>query len=367
VHGGAIHAPDPTPGTPASTNFIEPSPGGGGGTAAAEQTARMPPARELAHLPKAHLHLHLEGAMRPATLHELAAAAGVPVPPIRGFRSFGAFAGMYDAACRVVTGEDQMRRLVREVVEDALQDGVTWLEPSFYPRRYAAAYGGDQAVVEVVLDELATVGDALGVGTGLIVAADRTADPGEAVEIAKVAASLADRGVVGFGLANDEVGGPADRFAEAFRVATGAGLLSVPHGGELVGPESVVNCLDDCGAHRVMHGVRAVEDPELVRRLADADVCLDVCPTSNLALAVVGSLGEHPLPALLDAGVACSVNADDPLLFGPGILEEYELCRTQLGLDDAALAEIARCSLRASAAPELEVSSGLRAIDAWMA
>lgn len=305
--------------------------------------------------------------MRPATLDELATAAGIDVPPTRGFTSFAAFAGMYDAACRVVAGETQMRRLVREVVEDAHRDGVTWLEPSFYPRRYAAAYGGVEAVLAVVLDELAEAGDALGVGSGLIVTANRSADPDEARDLARVAVAFRDRGVVAFGLAHDEVAGPAGRFADAFRIATDGGLLAVPHGGELVGPESVVSCLDDCGAHRVMHGVRAAEDPDLVVRLADSEVCLDVCPSSNLALAVVDSLADHPLPALLDAGVDCSINADDPLLFGPGILEEYELCRSTMGLDDGALAGVARTSLRASAAPEPVVSSGLRAIDAWLA
>ncbi len=110
--------------------------------------------------------------------------------------------------------------------------------------------------------------------------------------------------------------------------------------------------LDALGADRLQHGVRAIEDPELVRRLADSPVCLDVCPTSNLMLAVVPDIASHPLPALLEAGVRCSLNSDDPLLFGPNLLEEYELVRNTLGLDDATLAHIATCSIDASGAPD---------------
>jgi adenosine deaminase len=327
----------------------------------------MTPARDLATLPKGHLHLHLEGAMRPATLAELASAQGLDVPPIRGYTDFRAFVGMYSAACNVLEGETEMRRLVREIVEDAARDGVTWLEPSFYSRRYAEVFGSDEAAIDLVIDELTTAGAELGVGTGLIIAADRTAAVSEAVMLARIAATRADSGVVGFGLANDEVGWPPHPFAEAFSIAVDAGLISAPHGGELEGPASVVGCIDDCQARRVMHGVRAVDDPDLVARLADLGTCLDVCPTSNALLGVVPSIAEHPLPRLLDAGVRCSLNADDPLLFGPGILEEYELSRDQLGLDDARLAHVARCSLEDSGAPRALVASGLAAINAWLA
>jgi adenosine deaminase len=323
--------------------------------------------RDLARLPKGHLHLHLEGAMRPATLGELAAADGIEVPPIRGFTSFTAFAGMYDAACRVLSHEAAMRRLVREIVEDAAGDGVVWLEPAFYSPRHAATFGSDEAVVDLVLDELATAGGELGVGTGLIIAADRTKDPAEAERLARLACSYADRGVVGFGLANDETGWPPEPFAGAFRIALDGGLISAPHGGELAGPLSVLGCIDDCGAQRVMHGVRAIEDPDLVIRLADEGICLDVCPTSNLLLGVVPSLAAHPLPQLLAAGVRCSINADDPLLFGPGILEEYGLCRTELGLSDEDLALVGRSSLESSGAPAVVIAAGVAGVDRWLA
>jgi adenosine deaminase len=305
--------------------------------------------------------------MRPSTLRELADAAGVAVPPIRGFGSFGAFAGMYVAACEVITTPASLDRLVREVVEDAANDGAVWVEPAMYLPRHQERLGPPEQIIELALDAIERAKARYGIGAGLIVAADRTVAPSEAVEQARLAAKYAGNGVVGFGLANDEVGFPPAPFAPAYDIARDAGLLSVPHAGELVGPESVRSALDDLKADRIAHGVRAVEDPALVERLAASTVCLDVCPTSNLMLAVVPSIAEHPLPAFLAAGVRCSLNADDPLLFGPNLLEEYELVRAELGFDDATLASIARCSVAASGAPNALKESANAAIDHWLA
>jgi adenosine deaminase len=200
-----------------------------------------------------------------------------------------------------------------------------------------------------------------------MVAADRTVEPAIAVDQARIAASRAGRGVVSFGLANDEAIGAPEPYAEAFAIAKEAGLLSTPHAGELAGPESVRGALDTLAPDRLQHGVRAIEDPELVARLADSDIVLDVCPTSNLLLSVYPSMAEHPLPRLLEAGVQCSLNGDDPLLFGPVLLEEYESARAEMGLDDAALASIARASIDGSGAPEALKASARRSIDEWLA
>jgi adenosine deaminase len=323
--------------------------------------------RDLVALPKAHLHVHLEGAMRPATLHELADHYGVEVPPIRGFGSFAEFSGMYVAATQVLQSPADLARVVDEVVEDAAMAGACWVEPSFYAPHYTGRYGSDQDTVEIVLAALADAAARHGIAAGLMLAADRTVDPSIAVEQARLAARYAGNGIVGFGLANDEAPWPPEPFAAAFRVARAAGLLSTPHAGELSGPASVRGALDALGADRIQHGVRAIEDPELVKRLADEAVCCDVCPSSNVLLSVVPTMEACALGPLLDAGVPCSVNADDPLLFGPGLLDEYEICRTQLGFDDVRMAHIARCSIDHSGAPD-DVKATTRAgIDAWLA
>jgi adenosine deaminase len=334
---------------------------------ATNRHAMISPMRDLRALPKAHLHVHLEGAMRPSTLRDLAADLGVQVPPIRGFGTFSAFAGMYVAACHCLSTPEALSRLVREVVEDAAADGAVWVEPAVYLPRHDERIGPPETTLEIILDAAAGAARELGIGAGLIVAADRTVDPADAVAQATLAAKYAGRGVVGFGLANDETNSPPEPFAAAFAIARDAGLLRTPHAGELAGPASVIGALDALDANRIQHGVRAVEDTELVRRLADSRVCLDVCPTSNVMLAVVPSIESHPLPALLAAGVRCSLNADDPLLFGPTLLEEYEIARARMGLDDATLAGIARDSIDASGAPAGSKAHARAAIDTWHA
>jgi len=323
--------------------------------------------RHLAALPKAHLHIHLEGAMRPSSLAEMAAAIDLPVPQIRGFGSFSAFSEMYVAACDVLRTEADLRRLVDEVVADAALAGAVWVEPATYVPHHRERLGTDEFIIEVILDELAQAGSRHNIGTGLLIAADRTLDPSDAVAQARLAVRYAADGVVSFGLHNDEAGWPPEPFVEAFDIALAGGLLSTPHAGELEGPSSVIGALDVLGAHRLQHGVRAVEDPDLVVRLAESDVCLDVCPTSNVLLNVFPSIADHPLPDLLAAGVNCSLNADDPLLFGPGLLEEDELCRAEMGLTDCQLATVARSSIRASGAPDALKARADNAIDTWMA
>jgi adenosine deaminase len=322
--------------------------------------------RELGALPKGHLHLHLEGAMRPTTLVELARTYGIEVPVTRGFGSFSAFAGLYVAACDVLRSWDDLRRVTREVVADAAADGAVWVEPALYPRHHVERLGPVEEVVDVVLDAGVQAAREHGIGFGLMLAADRTREPSDSVSLAELAATRVGQGVVSFGLANDEGPFPPEPFARAFAIAREAGLLSAPHAGELAGPASVLGAIDALGAQRIAHGIRAVEDPDLVKRLAEEGVTLDVCPTSNVLLAVVPDVAGHPLPRLLEAGVRCTINADDPLLFGPGLLQEYALCRDELGLTDEQLAFVARCSVEDSAAPADLVARAVQGIEDWL-
>lgn len=333
--------------------------------------------RDLRTLPKAHLHLHFTGSMRHPTLVELADRHGVRLPDsLRGQwpprlsaadeRGWFRFQRLYDTARSVLRDEADVRRLVHEAAEDEAAEGSAWLELQVDPSGYAARFGGITAFTELVLDAAATAAASSGVGIGLVVAANRTRHPLDARTLARLAAQYAGRGVVGFGLSNDERRGRVGDFVPAFRIAARAGLLCVPHGGELAGPDSVRACLDILGAQRVGHGVRAAEDAGTLARLADSGTTLEVCPTSNVALGVYRHPAGVPLPALRAAGVRVALGADDPLLFGSRLVEQYELARRVHGCSDAELAELARDAVRASAAPARLQAAMLAGIDAWL-
>jgi adenosine deaminase len=334
--------------------------------------------RSLIALPKAHLHLHLTGAMRHPTLVELAGRHGIRLPPaltqdwppqLSGTdeRGWFRFQRLYDMARSVLRTPADVRRLITETAEDERAEGSRWLEIQVDPDGYAARFGGITAVLELVLDATAAASRATGVAIGVIVAANRTKHPLEARTLARLAAQFAGRGVTGFGLSNDERRGPAHDFAPAFRIAERAGLLLVPHGGELCGAASVAACLDGLHADRVGHGVRATEDPALVKRLAADGVTCEVCPSSNVALGVAAGPSQVPLRPLFDAGVPVALGADDPLLFGPRLAAQYEIARDAHGFTDAELADLARASVLGSAAPPALRAGLLGGIDAWLA
>jgi adenosine deaminase len=327
----------------------------------------MSTGRDLKSLPKAHLHLHLEGAMRPQTLAQLAAHYGVAVPAVSSYSKFSEFSLLYEAVCAVLRSPEDLRRLVREAVEDAARAGAVWFEMGVRPTLHRGKFQSDAEVLEILLEEGRAAGAELGVGVGALMTVDRTRPLSLAMEEAALAAAYAGRGVVSFGLANDEDGHRPGLFAEPFALAREAGLRSCPHAGELDGPASVWEALDLLAADRIQHGVRAVEDPLLLKRLSEDRICLDVCPTSNVCLKVVPSLEEHPLPRLLEAGIPCSLNADDPIFFGAGLLDEYEQCRARLALSDEQLAGIARASIEASGAPGQLKADASAGIDAWLA
>ncbi len=334
-------------------------------------------ARPVAALPKAHLHLHFTGSMRHATLVELAALHGVHLPEALAEdwppqlsaadeRGWFRFQRLYDIARSVVRTSADVHRMLVEAAQDERADGSGWLELQIDPSGYAARFGGLTPTLELVLEAASRAQEATGVGIGIIVAANRTKHPLEARTLARLAAAYADRGVTGFGLSSDERRGIVADFAPAFRIAAKAGLRLVPHGGELVGPASVRACLDELGAERIGHGVTAVCEPELLQRIASAGVTLEVCPVSNVALGVAASPQDVPLRALLDTGVLVALGADDPLLFGPRLAAQYEVAREVHGMTDNELADLARMSVRGSAAPAAVQRQLLAGIDDWL-
>ena len=334
--------------------------------------------RPIDALPKAHLHLHFTGSMRHETLLELAERDGVVLPDAlvedwppqlsaADEKGWFRFQRLYDVARSVLRTEEDVRRLVREAAEDDVRDGGRWLEIQVDPSGYAARFGGITAFTDLVLDAVREASAATGLGIAVVIAANRTRHPLDARTLARLAAQYAGRGVVGFGLSNDERRGTTSEFAPAFRIAERAGLMLAPHGGELRGPDHIRTCLDELHADRLGHGVRAAEDPEVLKRVVEDDVPLEVCPVSNVALGVYTDLTSVPLPTLLEAGATVALGADDPLLFGSRLAGQYATMRAAHDLDDATLAELARLSVRASRAPDDLKAAILRDIDAWLA
>jgi adenosine deaminase len=266
----------------------------------------------------------------------------------------------------VLRTANDLYRLVREIAEDELAEGSRWLELQADPSGYASRFGGITAFTELLLDAAATAAQATGVGIAIVIAANRTRHPMDARVLARLAAQFAGRGVVGFGLSNDERRGPAGDFERAFAIAGRAGLLLVPHGGELLGAASVTATLDRLRADRIGHGIRAVEDPEVVKRLATAGVTLEVCPSSNVALGVVPDAAAVPVRVLFEAGVPVALGADDPLLFGRRLVRQYEIARDVHGFSPRELADLARMSVLGSSAPPSVRTRLLAAIDTWL-
>jgi adenosine deaminase len=324
--------------------------------------------RSVYDLPKAHLHCHLIPSARPETVRKLAGRYGIDVEHAWTFNNLTEFVKASVVSFEVIQKPDDLARICREFVEDEATQGVAYTQPmmgvGFFSRRFGLSPDEFFAIHD---EAFRAASAATGVQVGSMFGILRHELPEVAERTARFAAERADRGVVAFGIAGDEQIGTFGQFSRAFEIAREAGLLVVPHAGESVGPESVRDALDTLRPNRIAHGVRAVEDPDLLRRLADEGITCDVCPTSNVKLGVVQGIELHQLPALLAAGVGVTLNADDQLFFGPKVAEEYELVRRVFGLTDAQLAEIARTSARTSGASPATVERMLRGIDAWLA
>ncbi|MBC7632827.1 MAG: adenosine deaminase [Flavobacterium sp.] len=334
--------------------------------------------RSLHELPKAHLHLHFTGSMRHATLLELAERDGIRLPAslsddwppelsTMDEKGWFRFQRLYDVARSVLRTEDDVRRLVLEAALDDASDGSVWTEIQVDPSGYAARFGGITAFTDLVIDAARDASDRAGIGMGVVIAANRTRHPLDARTLARLAAQYVGRGVLGFGLSNDERRGDTTAFGPAFAIAERAGLALVPHGGELRGPAHVTQCLDHLHPDRLGHGVRAAESSAVLERIATLGVALEVCPTSNVSLGVYSTLEEVPVRTLVGAGIDVSLGSDDPLLFGSSLAGQYTVLRAAQDFSDVELADLARMSVRRSYAPTERVHAALTGIDAWLA
>jgi adenosine deaminase len=328
---------------------------------------------ELVALPKAHLHLHLTGGMRRTTLKELADLHGVHLPDRLvddepdDWRELGwaRFQRLYDLARGVLRTAADIERIFCERAEDERAEGSRWLELQVTPTGYVPRLGDVVTATEVLCAAAAAAEQTTGVGVRLILAANRTRPPWEAELLARIAVRMSPYGVVGFGLSNDERVGAPEGFAKAFRIARDGGLLCAPHAGELLGAGSVERTVRQLAPRRIGHGVRATEDPDVLALLADRGIACEVCPGSNVALGVFAGHAAVPLRTLENAGVPVVLGADDPLLFGAGLVEQYTAARDVHGYGRDDLARLAAASIRHSTMSDDDRTFTLASIEEW--
>ena len=288
--------------------------------------------------PKIELHVHLEGTIRPATLLEIARRNDQPLPAdtVEGvaklyeFTDFAHFIDVWILTTSVLrTGED-FRRIALEYAEEAASFGAVYLEGIFSPGQYVSFYGVSfDEIFAGFADAAAEAYERHGVIMRYTPDLYRGMDPAVAEEQAHASVRYRDRGVVGLGMGGLE-SRPLEPYLRSFAIARDGGLGIVPHAGEASGAESVREILA-LDPDRIRHGIRSIEDPSVLAEILERGLVLDVCPTSNVRTGVVPSLAEHPLPKLRAAGVPCTVNTDDPAMFGTNLAREHEAA-AELGL-----------------------------------
>lgn len=282
--------------------------------------------------PLAELHVHLEGTLSTRRARELAARAGMEIGDLVSgeryrWEGFSGFLAAYERAAALLRTEDDFRRLARDYLTGIAADGAVYAELAVAPDLAVAAGLSREAYVRAVAQGCEEAEGRAGIVSRLVVTGVRHFGPEAVAETARFAArvALTEPSVTGFGLAGDErVHAPAD-FAAAFAVAREAGLGLTAHAGEFAGAEAVRETIRHLGVARVGHGVRAVEDEDVVAEVVERGIVLEVCPGSNLALGVYASAAEHPLRRLHEAGVRVTVSSDDPPFFGTDLAAEYAL------------------------------------------
>ncbi|MFG3286690.1 adenosine deaminase [Streptomyces sp. NPDC048111] len=316
-------------------------------------------------LPKAELHLHIEGTLEPELAFELAARNGIELPyadteELRKaylFDDLQSFLNLYYSLMTVLRTEDDFASLAEAYLTRAAAQGVRHAEIFFDPQAHTARGVSIGTVVEGLWRALSRSEERHGISTRLILCFLRDQSAESALLTLEAARPYLDR-IVGVGLDSAEVGHPPAKFREVYEVAAGLGLRRVAHAGEEGPPSYITEALDVLGVERIDHGLRALEDPALVARLVRDRIPLTLCPLSNVRLRAVDTLEEHPLPAMMRAGLLCTVNSDDPAYFGGYVGDTFTAVGEVLGVDREGLRELARNSFEAAF---LEDAEGVRA------
>jgi len=303
--------------------------------------------KNTAHpFPKAELHVHLEATVRPETLLEIARRNDFALPAdtpegIRNlyrYRNFNHFIEVWILTTNALQTADDFRQVVVDYAAEAKKHGAVYIEGIFSPieRTWRGVSWDD--LFSGYCDGAQEAKELHGVEVLLTPDVTRGAPVEYGFELVRQAVKYKERGIVGIGLGGEEALYPPEKFIDVFALVREEGFGSVPHAGEVAGPESVRGALDGLHADRVRHGIRAVEDPALLEELAERRVVLDVTPLSNLRTGVVPSLREHPLPDLMAAGIPCTVSTDDPEMFDTDLTREYDAVLS-IGIDPRTLYE----------------------------
>jgi len=322
-------------------------------------------------LPKVEVHLHLEGCFEAATIAQWAKAEGVALPrpqeDLFKFSGLADFLGFLDLACGLAFTTERLVELSYGLSQRLADNGTGYADVIFNPTHWHAWHGRLGAMLDA-MDAGFNAAEQDGLpSVGLCVSLLRTQSADEAIELVDALRSMRHPRVVALSVDGNEAtaGRTGPRFADAFWRAGADGLIRTVHADESSGPEGVWDAVNLLGADRIDHGVRAIEDAALVTMLAERQIPLGVCPTSNLVLGVYPSIQEHPIEKLRAAGVRVSVNTDDPALLGTSLIGEYALCRQTFGWTDAVTKELAETSINASFANADIKTQLLKALKDW--
>jgi adenosine deaminase len=302
----------------------------------------------------AELHVHLEGTAPPDLIRRLSQRNKIPVPegifdgPDRfKWVDFLDFLATYDRAATVIKTPEDYRDVTYEYLASCARDGAIYVELTASPDHAALVGLSDEEHIDGIARGIDDARRDHGIEGRILISAVRNFGVDQALRVARYAAERPHPYIVGFSMAGDEENFPAGDYAEAFAIASGAGLGCTVHAGEWAGPYSVRAGME-LPVTRIGHGVRAIEDPELVEELARREIVLECCPTSNVVLDAFPSYEQHPLPRLREAGVKVTLGSDDPPYFGASIGGEYRICSERYGWGEDDLREITRTALKAA-------------------
>ena len=307
------------------------------------------------YFPKVELHLHLEGGAPPAFIRGLAAEKGVDLSGIFNedgsyqYRDFDHFLQVYEAACTVLTGPEEFRRLTLAVLEQSAENGVVYSETFISPDFCG---GGDVSAWRdylAAMEEAAAEAEAkMGITLKGIITCIRHFGPEKAKSAALCAAETKGDFITGYGMAGAELMGRPGDFAYSFDMAREAGLRITCHAGEWGGPDMVADTIRDLRPERIGHGISAIRDPALVEQIAESGIVLEVCPRSNVFLGAAESWKAHPIKPLRDAGVKVTVSTDDPPFFGTDMTAEFDGLHRAFGWDESDFAALNQTALDAA-------------------